>query len=164
MKFVMLLAGLAFLAAAGCGGRSMQTAVPIEAEKAAIRQVLETSIGWAAAKDTAQLYGCFADDPALFYFTPRDNGTVSGFAQLKQLTESFFLHPDFSAVRYEIRDLGIHVGGNGTVAWYHARLDDFNTWKGQHANWEDVRWTGVLEKRKGAWKIVQMHFSSAIPE
>ena len=49
---------------------------------------------------------------------------------------------------------------SGDVAWYHARLDDYNEWQGQPANWEDVRWTGVLEKRDGRWVIVQMHFSS----
>ncbi len=33
--------------------------------------------------------------------------------------------------------------------------------KGNPANWEKVRWTGVLEKIDGKWKIFQMHFSKA---
>lgn len=40
-------------------------------------------------------------------------------------------------------------------------LDDINEWKGQPANWENTRWTGVLEKRDNNWIIVQMHFSFA---
>ncbi len=38
-------------------------------------------------------------------------------------------------------------------------LDDINTWKGLDFSWRNIRWTGVLEKREGQWKIVQMHFS-----
>jgi ketosteroid isomerase-like protein len=70
------------------------------------------------------------------------------------------MHEAFQAVRYEIRELDVQLSRSGDVAWYHARLDDYNTWQGQPANWEDVRWTGVLEKRDGDWVIVQMHFSS----
>jgi hypothetical protein len=35
-------------------------------------------------------------------------------------------------------------------------------WDGQPANWENTRWTGVLEKRGGRWVIVQQHFSFAV--
>jgi len=36
-----------------------------------------------------------------------------------------------------------------------------NTWAGKPANWENARWTGVLENRDGRWQIVQQHFSFA---
>ncbi|MFC1593300.1 nuclear transport factor 2 family protein [Candidatus Neomarinimicrobiota bacterium] len=45
------------------------------------------------------------------------------------------------------------------VAWFYCILDDINTWKGQPANWENVRRTGVLDKRNEKWVIVQQHFS-----
>ena len=101
------------------------------------------------------------DDPELFWFSPRDDGTLHSYKAFVDLTENFFMLDDFKAVRYEIRELQINLSRSGDVAWYHARLDDFNEWKGQPANWEDVRWTGVLEKRDGRWVIVQMHFSDA---
>jgi hypothetical protein len=47
------------------------------------------------------------------------------------------------------------------VAWFYCILDDVNEWKGQPASWMNTRWTGVLEKRKEKWVIVQMHFSFA---
>ena len=43
-------------------------------------------------------------------------------------------------------------------------LDDMNEWKGQPANWENTRWTGVTEKRDGKWVIVQQHFSFAVEQ
>ena len=133
----------------------------IEAEKTEISEVIHNSIGWAATKNKALAFSCFADDPELFWFSPRDDGTVCGFSAFVALTEGFFMLGDFKHVGYEIKDLQINLSRSGDMAWYHARLDDFNEWKGQSANWEDVRWTGVLEKRDNRWVIVQMHFSAA---
>jgi ketosteroid isomerase-like protein len=139
----------------------MSERVDIDAETAEISEVIHNSIGWAATKDKELVFSCFADDPELFWFSPRDDGTVHGFRAFVDQTENFFMLGDFKAVSYEIRELQINLSRSGYVAWYHARLDDFNEWKGQPANWEDVRWTGVLEKRDGRWVIVQMHFSDA---
>lgn len=138
----------------------MAREIDTDAEKAAISAVIHDNIGWAANKDTAKLYGTVAEDDDLFWFSPRDDGTVRGFSAFKDQVESFFLRDEFEAIKFEIRELGISISQSGTVAWYHARLDDYNEWNGQPANWEDVRWTGVLEKRDGRWVIVQMHFSS----
>ncbi len=143
----------------GCGKMDSNQNAALEIET--ISKVIHNSIGWAATKDTTMLYQCFAHDPELFWFTPRDDGTTHGFEAFVQETENFFMRSEFAAIRYEIRDLHITLSRSGDVAWYRARLDDFNQWKGQPANWEDVRWTGVLEHRDGRWVIVQMHFSSA---
>ena len=133
----------------------------IEKEKTEISKVIHNSIGWAATKDKELMYSCFADDPELFWFSPRDDGTIYSFKTFMELTEGFFMHDDFKAVDFEIKELQINLSQSGDIAWYHARLDDFNEWKGQPVNWEDVRWTGVLEKRDNHWVIVQMHFSDA---
>ncbi len=133
----------------------------IVSEKSKITEVIHNSIGWAATKDTELSYSCYAKDSDLFWFSPEDSGTVHGYEEFVKLTEGFFMLDDFRAVRFEVRELEINLSRWGDVAWYHARLDDFNEWKGQPANWEDVRWTGVLEKRDGRWVIVQMHFSHA---
>jgi hypothetical protein len=140
--------------AGGCSSMNL------EAEKAEIREVINNSIGWAADKNQELLYSCFAEEEELFWLSPRDDGTIRGRKAFVDLTEGFFMKDDFRAIGFEIRDLRVNLSQSGDVVWYHARLDDYNEWKGQPANWEDVRWTGVLEKRAGRWVIVQMHFSS----
>jgi hypothetical protein len=40
-------------------------------------------------------------------------------------------------------------------------LDDLAEWDGRPVGWKDTRWTGVIEKRDGAWVIPQTHFSFA---
>jgi hypothetical protein len=56
-------------------------------------------------------------------------------------------------------DLRITLSRSGDVAWYSALLDDIGEWDGKPVGERDIFWTGVLEKRDGAWVIVQMHAS-----
>jgi len=155
---LLIVLSLTIIIVGGC--KTMNTKPDLTAEKSAITKVIHNNIGWAANKNKDLLFSTVAQDPELFWFSPRDDGTVKGFASFVDVTDGFFMLDDFKAVRYEIKDLKINISRSGDVAWYHARLDDYNTWKGQPANWEDVRWTGVLEKRDGNWVIVQMHFSA----
>jgi ketosteroid isomerase-like protein len=134
------------------------------AEQAKIEQVVRTSIEWALTKDERALFDCFAQDSTLFFFDPSSTGTVDGFEAFRQLTEGVFMDPRFKAVESRFRDLRIHLSQSGDVAWYSCRLDDHGTWDGCPTGWDDARWTGVLEKRGGRWRIVQMHFSLASDE
>ena len=94
----------------------MSNNVNVEAEKAEIKRVVESSIGWAATKDKDLVYSCFAHDEELFYFSPEDAGTLQGFEAFKNLTENFFMLDDFKAIRYEVKELVIHVSPSGDAA------------------------------------------------
>lgn len=128
-------------------------------EKLSIEKVINNSIGWAKEKDLKLLYSVIANDSAYLEVHPNDR-VVKGFEDFKK-SEAFWMNPNFKAVRYQIRDLQINISKSGDAAWWYSILDDINEWKGQPANWENTRWTGVLEKRDGKWEIVQMHFSFA---
>jgi len=130
-----------------------------EAENRIVLSVIDSNIGWAKTKDTALLYSTMARTGELFFFQPDSAGTISGFNSFRQMTEDFFLRPEFQAVSHKLTDTRIHLSKSGTCAWFSTYLDDINTWKGKEIAWRNVRWTGVLEKTEGKWKIVQMHFS-----
>lgn len=131
-----------------------------EEEKKQAECAIRNSIGWAKEKDLDLLYATIANDADYTEVSPEGRVT-KGFVEFKQ-NEAFWMHPDFKAVRYEIRDLRLTLSESGTVAWFYCMLDDINEWKGQSCSWENVRWTGVLEKRKGQWRMVQGHFSYAV--
>jgi len=131
----------------------------LEREKQLVEKVIHSSIGWAKNKDINLLYSIIANDTSFLEVHP-DNKVVKGFEEFRK-TEKFWLNPDFKAIRYEIKDLSINFSNSGDVAWFFCMLDDINEWKGQPANWENTRWTGVLAKRNGKWVIVQQHFSFA---
>ena len=142
----------------GCATRT--PAPDVAAETARIDSVIRfAAIQWAMQKDTAAMFRSFAHDSTLFWFSPDSAGTVRGFAAQKQMVEGVLMNPAFVAVGSDFRDMRIHLSRGGDVAWWSCILDDRNTWQGRPANWENVRWTGVVEKREGSWVIVQMNFS-----
>jgi len=128
-----------------------------EKELQAVETTIRNSIGWAKDKDLDVLYSAIVNDSIYTEVQPGDR-IIRGIEEFRT-SEAFFMDDNFKAVKYEIWDLRINFSQDGKVAWWYCMLNDINTWKGQPANWENVRWTGVLEKRKGEWKIVQMHFS-----
>ncbi len=126
-------------------------------EQQLVEKAIHGSIGWAKTKDISLLYRIIANDSNYIEVDPNAR-IVKGFQDFKK-AEKFWMNPDFKAVRYEIMDLTINFSQSGDVAWFFCVLDDINEWQGQPANWENTRWTGVLEKRDNNWVIVQMHFS-----
>ncbi|MFC1481222.1 nuclear transport factor 2 family protein [Candidatus Neomarinimicrobiota bacterium] len=157
-KMAKLIVIALAVALAGC------TSVPeldVAAEKATIEGVVHASIGWAKEKNKELLYQCMAQDTSFFIFNPDNAGNITSFASFQEMVEGFFMQAAFKAISYEVKDLRINLSRTGEAAWYSAILDDFNEWNGQPASWENVRWTGALEKRDGQWVIVQMHFSFA---
>lgn len=150
------------LAALFLGSCAVSTSHDRQADMEAITKAVHTSIEWAVPdKDFESLYSVLAQDDRLFVFHPNAAGTVIGFPAFKEMTEGLFMNPDFKATGSDIRDLRIDISEGGDVAWYSCLLDDYGEFKGQPYAWKNARWTGVLEKRDGAWRIVQMHFSFA---
>ena len=130
-----------------------------EAEIQEISRVIDSCIGWFKTKDFELSFSTVAHDSNFIEIHPT-NRIVRGFEQFKKNSE-IFKNPEFQYARHEIKDLTINLSISGEVAWFYCVLNDINTYKGQPANWENARWTGVLEKREGRWVIVQQHFSFA---
>jgi ketosteroid isomerase-like protein len=129
-------------------------------EKAVISKVVTDSICWALTKDRALAESTLAHDEDLFYFWTNSTFTVNGWQQHLRYFDTW-MDPRFKAIRTEVRDLRIHLSRSGDVAWYAATLDDVVEFDGKRGGAEDIRWTGVLEKRDGKWVVVQMHASLA---
>ncbi|MEW6336064.1 MAG: nuclear transport factor 2 family protein [Acidobacteriota bacterium] len=139
---------------------SAALALDVEAEKAAVARAVDASIGWFAAKDFELLFRTIADDADLFFFSPDSRGTVRGIESFRE-NSAIWRDPGSKYLSHEIRDLRVHLHPSGEVAWFSAILDDCGEYDGRKACWLDTRWTGVLEKRAGAWVMMQMHFSFA---
>jgi ketosteroid isomerase-like protein len=135
-------------------------ALDVETEKAAVARAVDASIGWFATKDFDLLFRTMADDADLFFFGPDSQGTVHGIESFRE-NAAIWRDPGSKYLSHEIRDLRIHLHPSGEVAWFSAILDDCGEYGSRKACWIDTRWTGVLEKRSGAWVMMQMHFSFA---
>lgn len=130
-----------------------------EQEEHVVALAIHNSISWAKDKNINLLYSVIAQDSNYIEVDP-DTRIIKGFQDFKR-NEEFWMSPHFKAIRYEIKNLVINFSGSGDAAWFFCILNDINEWKGKPANWENTRWTGVLEKRNDKWVIVQMHFSFA---
>lgn len=61
----------------------------------------------------------------------------------------------------DIRNLTITIASSGDVAWYFHRLDARIKSDGRpEQRWQGARFTGVMERREGQWKMVQTHVSN----
>jgi ketosteroid isomerase-like protein len=136
-----------------------EKAPTIDADREAVEQTLHDCFGWALEKDFELFYNTIADASNFISVTP--NARVKfGIEQVKA-GSGFWASREFEAITHDIEDLRITFAQSCDVAWFYCVLNDYNYWKGEPANWENVRWTGVVEKREGRWRIVQQHFSWA---
>ena len=122
-----------------------------------VSKAINNVIGWAVNKDFDLFFQTIANDSDFISVTPYKKVKI-GVNAVKKDT-GFWASPYFKAIWHELHDLKIKFSQSGDVAWFYCVLDDINEWKGQPANWEKVRWTGVLERREGRWRVVQQHFS-----
>lgn len=119
-------------------------------------------IGWAIPeKKKDVVLKSVLPDSTFFIFHPDSAGTIYGYKNFEKQVDRFFMNPRFRSIDFTIKNLRINISESGTVAWFSCLLDDFGEWDGKPANWINVRWTGVLEKRNNNWLICQMHFSFA---
>jgi len=152
----IVFAVVAGLLVAGGGGSLSET----RSEKAAIEKVIRDSICWALTKDKALQISTMAQDQDLRIIWTTSSSDISGWQDYVKLFDTW-MDPRFKATVTEIRDLKIVVSRSGDVAWFSAILDDLGEWDGKPVGDRNIRWTGVLEKRKGRWLFVQMHGSVA---
>ena len=82
----------------------------------------------------------------------------NGWKELKEDTYRQF--EDMTSFKVEVRNQRIQLGPNCKVAWF-AQEQDMRIGKpnGDIIRLDDARFTGVLEKRDGRWKMVQSHLS-----
>lgn len=150
---------LAFALVLAPGTASPQAETLPAADLQVIEKVIRDNIGWALTKDRPLLESTLAQDERLFIFNPTPDATVGWQEFVKGF--DFWMDPRFKATHLDIRELRIDRSRAGDVAWWSCILDDLGEWDGRPIGWKDTRWTGVLERRDGNWRIVQMHFSFA---
>ena len=125
-----------------------------------IIKALHDSFRWALIKDRALFESVFAKDDDFFTYYPDSKSTVLGWKAFEKFLENW-MDPRSKATGYDIRSLRVVISKTGEVAWFSAMVDDEGEFDGRPWGTKDIRWTGVLEKRGGSWKICQQHMSEA---
>ena len=129
-------------------------------DESEIIKIIHDSFRWALTKDKVLFESTFANDEDFFTYFPDSKSTVAGWNQFKKNLDRW-MDPRNRSLSYFIQNLRLVKSKSGEVAWFSATVDDEGEFDGKPWGAKDVRWTGVLERRSGRWRIVQQHMSEA---
>lgn len=86
---------------------------------------------------------------------------IVGWEKMRESLRKAWADHDHEVIKTKSQTIRVH--DSGQVAWWTEVFDFSFDNKGVHMELKDVRTTGVLEKRKGQWKVVQLHSSFPAP-
>ena len=81
----------------------------------------------------------------------------------QELEDSVALQFDaFDVISVERKNKSLKISNSGNTAWFSETVDWEFLSNGKTEEVKDIRYTGVMEYRKGHWKIVQFHCSVGV--
>lgn len=136
---------------------SCNKSVDVTAEKEAITQTIKQFYQSFESEDINLMSAVMAHDDDMLSF-----GTALG-----DLHESWGMWEKAHLAQFEALDdivltsknLHVYTNPSATTAWFADVSDWSLAVQGEPLSLNNVRITGVLDKREGAWKIVQIHAS-----
>ena len=150
-KLFITLVGLLAIMPMGC-----QQKVDVEAEKSAIKAVLDSYI-LSIEKEDIELYGnIFVHDPDMVNFGTGAKERIVGWDTLRKAIEA--QNAALSETKITQSDVTINLSSEGKFAWATC-LWDFKSMLDAQVMQLPVRCSWVLEKRGNDWKIVHFHKS-----
>jgi uncharacterized protein (TIGR02246 family) len=136
----------------GCGPQAN-----LKKEKAAVEKDIDQISQTIETEDMDTFSKLMAHDPNMVNFGTDATERWVGWDAMKASMEQQFAA--FEDSKISTRDQVITVHDSGQVAWFSEVMDWSTTTQGQQVDLKGLRLTGVLEKRDGNWKFVQLHFS-----
>ena len=154
MKYfiVILLTVVLFF---GCGPQAN-----LKTEKTAVKKNIDQIPRAIETEDIDRFSNLMAHDPNMVNFGTDAAERWVGWDAMKASIEQQFAA--FEDTKVSTRDQVITVHDSGQVAWFSEVMDWSTKTGGQQVDLKGLRLTGVLEKRDGNWKFVQLHFSAPV--
>ena len=131
--------------------------VDFDKEMSGIRMVLEQYELAREGEDFATIELIWASDEDIVLFGSEGDEQLVGFVAIKKAMSKQF--DEIENTLINISDQKIKINKSGNVAWFSEVLDYNFIYLGEDMSFEGIRFTGVLEKREGHWKMVQGHLS-----
>ena len=132
------------------------TTMNLEAEKSAVKSVLDRYIASVEDADIELYAKNVAHDPDMVNFGTDASEHIVGWPALREAIEA--QNAALSGTKITQRDVTINVSPEGRFAWATS-LWDFKATMGGQAIELPARCTWILEKREAGWKIVHFHKS-----
>lgn len=151
---IVLLIGAALMGLAGC---AQLRVVETDSETARVQQTVEQFNHIWETKDFDTFSRIMAHDADMVVYGSDAPEHWVGWKALEEAVRQML--PVLDNVTVTVREQTIKLHRDGEVAWFSEIWDWDYSIEGNPVHSEGQRLTGVLEKRKGAWVIVQIHNS-----
>jgi ketosteroid isomerase-like protein len=112
------------------------------------------------SEDMAAFDRIFAHDADAVSFGTDAAERFVGYEALKKSVAEQFA--SFEGSKLTVRDEVVKASRGGDAAWFSEVVDWDTKAGGQPVSLKGCRFTGVLEKRDGAWQVVQFHASMPV--
>ena len=150
---LLILAGIM-----GCVPRGEQCPeVDLDKELSEIRSLLEQYELAREGEDFSTVEHIWAPDDDIVLFGTEGDEQMVGIEAIKKAMSKQF--DEFENTLINISEQKIHLSKDGKTAWFSEVLDYNFIYLGEDMSFEGIRFTGVIEKRDGHWKMVQGHLS-----
>jgi ketosteroid isomerase-like protein len=126
-------------------------------ELAAIKLVLEKYALANENQDIGMIEDIWCPSERIVSFGTEGGEKHVGFIEIKKAVQNQF--DNFSDTYISYRDQIIEISESGNTAWFSEIINYNFILDGQANSFEGLRYTGVLVKRDGKWKLVQTHMS-----
>lgn len=131
--------------------------VDFDKELSDIRTVLEQYELARESEDFATVENLWASEADIVLFGTEGDEQLVGIESIKKAMSRQFDEVENTLIN--ISDQKIRINREGTTAWFSEVLDYNFIYLGENMAFEGIRFTGVLEKYDGKWKLVQGHLS-----
>ncbi len=154
-KIVVIFFSLLFIASA-CTAPETQKADNQDNRKA-VANVLEKYIIANENQDFSMIEQIWAPESDIILFGTNSEEKLMGWDNIKKAIKQQFA--SISETYISPSSQFIKVNSTQNTAWFAEILNYNFVYQGKAKSFEGVRFTGVMEKQKDGWKIVQAHLS-----
>ena len=153
MKTFMIFAGLLLLTFCSCAPK-----VDIQAEKAAVRAIVDSVVTACETNNPEILARVFSHDPENVFFGTDTAERWIGYESFIDAQKRGFVSIERGS-QITLRDAVVGISKDRDAAWVSYLMDWKGKSQGQPFEFYGLRGTAVLEKQNGKWNIVHVHVS-----
>jgi len=126
-------------------------------EMIAIENLLEEYVIANENQDFDLIEKIWAPDSDIILYGTDSDERLMGWTNIRSAIREQFLQIEETYI--SASDQFIKLNCSGTTAWFAETLDYNFVHNGEAQSYEGLRFTGVVEKMDGQWKLVQAHLS-----
>jgi len=153
LSVFLVLAGLMLLSSCSNCDKDFN----LKDETIAIENVLEKYIIANENQDFELTEEIWAPNPDIILYGTDSDDRLMGWTNIRAAIKDQF--SQITDTYIAASDQFIKLNCTGNTAWFAETLNYNFVYKGEARSYEGLRFTGVLEKMDGEWKIVQAHLS-----